>query len=240
MTIDGEMLAAYAEDQLDETDRARVEAALAVDPALAEDLARHRALRERLQAHFAPVLSMPMPGRLTAAARNQASAVEVIDLNAARAARTEKARHPSLTRWITGSAIAASLALGMVLGNQMTDNSPVGSAGGRLVAQGALGTALTTQHAATNGQPVHILLSLRTASGRYCRVFQTDAMTGLACRGDNGWGIDRMQSGGTAASGPYRQAGSPLGEIMAAAQDMAPAGAMDAAQERAAIAKGWK
>jgi anti-sigma factor RsiW len=48
MSISPEMLAAYADDQLDGADRAMVEQALAQDPALAQEVATHRALRARL------------------------------------------------------------------------------------------------------------------------------------------------------------------------------------------------
>jgi hypothetical protein len=241
MTIDREMLAAYAEGQLADPDRAVVEAAIATDPILAEEVASHQALKARLQAHFAPVLDSPVPDRLLDAVReNTASTAKIVSLDAARATRAEK-RGPLFTRWITGGAIAASLAVGLLLGTQIAPKNLVGQVDGKLVAQAALDTALTGQLASADMQPVHILLSFKDSGGRYCRVFDATTMAGLACRDADRWAIDRMQSGGAAAAtGQYRQAGSALSEIMAAAQSMAPEGALTSDQEKAAMDKGWR
>lgn len=235
MTIDRETLAAYAEGQLGAAETARVEAAIAADPALAKDVAAHRALRDRLQAHFATVLDMPVPDRLLDAVKSAPTA-EVIDLSAARKAKARTL--PS--RWIMGGAIAASLAIGLILGTQVSDGGPVGGASGQLVAQGALDKALTTQLASAESAQVRVPLSFRNEDGRYCRVFDTGTMAGIACRGDNAWIIDRMQSGGKGADTQYRQAGSALGEIMAAAQNMARQEALLPQEEAAARNRGWK
>jgi len=112
--------------------------------------------------------------------------------------------------------------------------------GGRLVAEGALDAALTAQLSGTDPRPVRVLLSLRDADGRYCRVFETEALAGLACRDKDRWGIERLQSGGAQAGGQYRQAGSAVGEIMAAAQALAPEGALDQREETAARDGNWK
>jgi hypothetical protein len=229
MSIDRETLAAYAEGQLDATEQQRVEAAIAADPALADEVAAHRALRERLRAHFAPILEMPVPDRLREAVLPSA---EVIDLDAVRKARGSS--------WIMSGAIAASLALGVIVGTQVRDGGPIGNVGGRMVAQGALDKALTTQLAAAQAQPIHVPLSFRNAQGRYCRVFDDGANAGIACRDDQRWVIDRLQSGSGAGDTQYRQAGSVMGEIMAAAQAMAPDGALAPQQEEAAKARGWK
>lgn len=233
MTIDRETLAAFAEGQLDAAETARVKAAIAADPVLANEVAAHRALRDRLQAHFAPVMDMPVPDRLLDAVRNAPTA-EVIDLNAARKARTL----PS--GWIMGGAIAASLAIGLIVGTQASSGGSMGNAGGQLVAQGSLDKALTTQLASADATQVRVPLSFQNKDGRYCRVFDTGAMTGIACREDNAWVIDRVQSGGKGDETQYRQAGSALGEIMAAAQDMARHGALLPQDEAAANKRGWK
>lgn len=229
MSIDRETLAAYAEGQLDAAERLRVEAAIAADPTLADEVAAHKALKERLRAHFAPIADMPVPDRLRNAVRPPA---EVIDLAAVRKARG--------SRWIMSGAIAASLALGLVVGTQVRDSGPIGNEGGRIVAQGALDKALTSQLAAAQAQPIRIPLSFRNAQGRYCRVFDAGATAGIACRDDQLWVIDRLQSGGGAGDVQYRQAGSAMGEIMAAAQAMAPDGALPPQQEEAAKARGWE
>jgi len=48
MTIEPEMLMAYADGELDPLNAKRVERAIASDPALAREVERHRALRRRI------------------------------------------------------------------------------------------------------------------------------------------------------------------------------------------------
>src|SRR5579862_1257434 len=72
MTFNEETLIAYADGELDAATRAALEAAAASDPQLAARIARHRALRARLQEAFAPVLAEPVPERLLASTRGEA------------------------------------------------------------------------------------------------------------------------------------------------------------------------
>lgn len=240
MTIDPEVLAAYADGELGREETARIEAAIAADPALAQAVEAHRALRRTLSAHFAPILAMPVPERLTNALMPRDN---VVDLAAARQSRQES-NTPRWTfpHWATGGALAASLALGLVLGGQLQTGRPISSRDGKLVASGALEKALTTQLASAQSEsaPVHILLSFQAKDGRYCRGFEEDATAGIACRADGDWAIVRTQASKLeASSGGYRQAGSSAAEIMVAAQDMAAGGALDADAERAARKAGW-
>ena len=57
--IDEAMLIAWVDGELDEVTRRRVDRAVADDPALAERLAMHRRLRERLSGHYAPIAAEP-------------------------------------------------------------------------------------------------------------------------------------------------------------------------------------
>lgn len=74
MSVPDELLMAYADGELSgaehAAERARVEAAIQSDPALANRVEQHRALRAQLKATFDPVLDEPVPDRLLAAARN--------------------------------------------------------------------------------------------------------------------------------------------------------------------------
>lgn len=245
MSITSEMLAAYADGQLGADDRAKVEAAIAADPALAEEVAAHRALRDRLSAHFRPVLDSPVPERLTALLEKTHSPMaEVVDLSAARTANRERKRPraPAMPRWAMGGAIAASLVVGLLIGGQFLSRAPVRSVDGQLVAGGALDAALTAQAASEpqDGQAVRILLSFKDDSGRFCRGFSAGTTSGIACRADGNWALVRTQASSPAPDGEYRQAGAASAEIMAAAQDMAPDGALDDAAEQAAIRAGWE
>lgn len=242
MTIDPETLAAYADGELSPEDAAKVETAIVADPDLARQVEAHRTLRAQLTAHFEPILDAPVPDRLTDLLRPKEGA-QVIDLAAVRRAREEEkpvveTRRP---RWAMGGALAASLALGLMVGRIAIPTGPVASEGGQLVARGDLANALSTQLAsAQDGKDVRILLSFQARDGHYCRGFEQGATAGIACREDNDWRILRTQAGTVPASaGGYAQAGSQAAEIMASAQDMAAGGAFDSIAERKARDAGW-
>jgi hypothetical protein len=240
MTIDPEMLAAYADGELGPAETARVEAAIAADRSLAEQVEAHRKLRATLSDHFAPIVDMTVPDRLTAMLTPKDN---IVSLAAVRAAREDaKPRRFTPTRWAMGGALAASLALGLFVGGQIPGGGPIVSRDGQLVASGALDKALTTQLAsAQDGAQTRILVSFKANDGRYCRGFESGATAGVACRDADRWAILRSQSSGPmAASGGYRQAGSADADIMAAAQNMASGPALDAASEKAARDKGWR
>lgn len=240
MSISREMLAAYADGELGPEDAARVEAAVATDPALAREVEAHRALRKALGAHFAPILDMPVPDRLK---RPLETSPQVVDLASARRARAEKASARStLPRWMTAGAMAASLVVGLLVGTQLSDAGMIVSEDGQLVASGTLDKALTSQLASAQNEdaPVRILLSFKSGDGRYCRGFEMGTTSGIVCRANGNWNLVRTQSGGAAHTTQYRQAGSAVSEIMAAAQEMAVGDALDADAERAARAAGWR
>ena len=56
MKFSQEDLMAYADGELDAETRAAVEAAMAEDPSIAAEVARHRALRDRVHGAFAGTL----------------------------------------------------------------------------------------------------------------------------------------------------------------------------------------
>jgi len=248
MTITPEMLAAYADGELGAEEAALVEAAMAEDPALAEEVAAHRDLRRQLVGHFAGIAEQPVPDRLLAALRpaGQAPAPvtnNVVSLAAIRAERkAAEPRAPASRRWVMGGALAASLALGLVLGTQLPSGGDIGTEGGKLVARGALDKALTHQLASAQAEaPVRILVSFKAQDGRYCRGFEQGPTAGIACRIGRDWAVVQTQSGREAApGGQYRQAGSHATAILAAAQDMAEGGALDSAAEKAARDGGWR
>jgi len=236
MTVTREQLAAYADGELSGEELARVEAAIAADPALAREVASHRLLKATLGSHFAPILDAPVPERLTQAVRGGTGGggAEVVDFAAARDKRQE--RRSGLPRWTWAAipALAASLALAVVLTRP--------GAPGAGYADAQLASALDDQLVASQpaGAQTRILLSFADKQGDLCRAFAGAAKSGIACRDDRGWRIAKTMGGGAAEMGEYRQAGSPDAALMAAAQDMAAGPALDAAQEQAAKAKGWR
>lgn len=238
MTIDPEMIAAYADGELGPEEAAQVEAAMLADPAIAAQVEAHLALRDQLRAHYRPLVDAPVPDRFMAMLT---PADNVIDFASARLAKAEKTPPPRM-RWMMGGAIAASLALGLVLGTQIPNGGSIRTQDGRMVASGALDKALTTQLAsAQDGKDVRILLTFKVKDGRYCRGFEEAGAAGIACHNGTGWAIERMQASDfrPGSSSDYRQAGSAAGAIMEAAQNMALDGALDPDSEQAARDKVW-
>lgn len=228
-----ELIAAYADGELVGEQLALVEAAVAADPALADLVAKHRALKDKLGAHFAPILDRPVPSNLTAMLQPQPDSAGVASFAAE---RQRRGLAPMVRRWapIAGPAMAASLVLALWQPWQ-AGNAPEGYAGGQLAS--ALDTQLVAEQG--TGEPTRILLSFEDEAGRYCRAWRGTDSGGIACRDDTGWKIERQLGLGAAQTTDYRQAGSDA-EILTAAQEMAAGGALDAVAEAEAKAKGWR
>lgn len=232
MTISPELLAAYADGELDAETAGLVEAQIAADPDLKANLAAHHALRAKLATHFSAVTALPVPDRLRQAVMADGKSPDVIDF----AAEAEKRRaRPKVMRWghIVGPALAASLVLALLGYSQRSADG---------YAQGDLAEALDEQLVATQvaDAPVRILLSVRNEQGQYCRGFSGKARSGLACHDDRGWRFVRTFGGTNQASAEYRQAGSADMAIMAAIQELAAGPALDAAGEAQAAGDGWR
>lgn len=225
MIPDNEMLMAYADGELDPIAARRMERAIADDPTLAEAVAAHRALRTRLGDAFAATVKEPVPDRLAALLT---PTVVPIRPPITRARR----------RWVEAAAIAATLVLGIAVG-QSWQSGPVAVRHGTLAASGSLARALDDQLAGTGGD-TRILASFRATSGEYCRVFTGGAIDGIACRDRTGWTLRRAQAAGKDTATAYRQAGSADAALLAAAQDMMAGDPLDAVGEARAQALGWR
>lgn len=228
MTITPEEIAAFADGELDPQRQAEVAAAVAADPALADQVRVHRALRQRLATHFAPVLGAPLPERLTAPLRTSAG---VIDLTAARQQRAG----PRLIRrwtWLAAPALAASIAVAVL--------QPGG--GGPAYLGGDMAAALDRQLVAQQSReaPTQVLLSFRDETGTYCRAFTAPTQSGIACRELTGWRLRVGAPGARPQAGEYRMAGSDTAALLEQAQAMAAGAALDGRQEAAARARGWR
>ncbi len=225
-----EQLMAYADGELGPIEAKRVERAIAADPALAAEVERHRALRARIAGSFAPVADEAVPDRLAALLQGNVVALP---------APAPRAR--TWTWWREAAALAACLVLGLLIGIGVPRGGPVTARGDGLYAAGPLAAALDRQASGGKDGDVRIAVSFRARDGAYCRVFDSAAADGIACRDAQGWALRRTQRGSAAASGPaYAQAGSADPELMATAQDMMAGDPLDAAAEQAARDKGWR
>ncbi len=237
MSVTREMLAAYADGEIDAAGFAEVEAALAADSALMREIEAHRALRARLSAHYAGIAEEEVPPGLSALLASGTpqrgdGGAQIVSLAAVRQGR---GLAPAIRRWVplAGPALAASLVLAIV--QPWQSDLPEG------YAQGDLAAALDTQLTATGAADAdtRILLSFARERGDLCRAYRSGESGGIACRDDTGWKIERQFALGDAQGTEFRQAGSEA-DLLAAAQDMAAGGALDGEGERAARERGWK
>lgn len=264
MSVTPEELAAYVDGELTGVAADRIAQAIAADPQLAARVEAEQRMRATLKRALDPVLAEPVPEDLTlmiaafAAAEAEddmtdapviatakSSPAPVVDLAAARA-RHER-QHPALParrwtkRWGIGAAIAASLVLGLAVGPQLLSRGPVRDQGGTLVASGTLARGLEIRLAADGpgGQSLKILASFQKDDGDFCRIFEAEKTSGIACKQDGAWRLERTVATGTRQETDYRQAGSAQAELLNAAQAMAKGDPLDAERERAARANGW-
>lgn len=226
---------AWLDGELDAEAAAAVAARVAADPALARLAEQHRALGATLRDAFEPIASSPVPEQLLAAARPQAT---VIDISQARQKRSARF---GLPQW---AAIAATLVVGVVTGTMLQGGgaSPVETSNGRLVAAATLDKALDVQLAsAAQGGPVRVGLTFRDGSGAICRSFTDGGSTGLACQDRGQWQIRGLFTGRPEGQqADYRMAAG-ADPALAALVDSTIAGdAFDANQERAAKERGWR
>lgn len=229
MTVSDEQLAAYADGELSELEAAQVRRAVAADPALARQLEQLEALKSVLSAHFDPVLTQPVPDRLTAPI---AAAAKVVDLGAVRAARRGWLQQPAV-RFGSLAALAAALVMVIFIGR---GSEPVGAGYAPAELAAALGEGLSGQKAADGTK---LLLSFRDNSGNACRAFSGQGQSGIACHDAKGWKLVKTGAAGGGSGSEYQQAGSEDAAIMAAAQDMAAGDAMTPEEEAAARQAGW-
>lgn len=234
MTFDPETVRAYVDGELDDVTAARIARAAETDGELAAAIRAERSLRDMLGAHFAPVLSEPVPERITApieAARKVVSLDEAREMRFGFNART--------MRW-AAPAMAAALVLALVI--PAMQGGQTETRDGLTFAANDLEQALDEQLVADQraGSDTRIMLSFADSEGNLCRGFARSDLSGIACRESGGWHLRVQRDGVDVASGDYRQASSVDSAIMAAAQDMASSPALDPDEERAAKARGWK
>lgn len=234
MTIDPETLPetlmAYADGELSPLAAKRVERAIAADPALGEQVARHRALASQLRGAFSAVEHAPVPAALEAMVRDSAKVTPI--------APPPPRAAPRPARWI--GALAASLIVGLLVGRMLPPSGSEAGIGialeqGRPVARGALADALDSQLASTQpaDAPVRIGLTFRDTAGDLCRTFQQDGLGGIACIVGDGWRLARLYGDMPRQAGAYRQAGSTA--MMADAQAMMAGDPLDARAEDQAL-----
>lgn len=243
MTMDSfERLSAWLDGALDPEDAAALEAELATNPALAEQLAQMQATDASLRAAFDAPMHEPVPDRFTALLGDPPTA-EVIDFAAAKARR--QAAKPAAPRrnWQAYAALAATVVFGFFfLGQPGLGPRPDAA---QVAFNKALETAPSGQQVALGGgKSLTPRLSFAAKDGRYCREFASGDQAGLACRGASGWTVEAMakddgpKAGGE--EGGYATAGGGGAALDQAYAKLGAGDPMDTAREQALIANGWK
>jgi hypothetical protein len=249
MKFSTETLMAYADGELDAETRQAIEAEMAVDPQVAQEVARHRALRLKLRSALGDVIHETVPDRLINAARTSPAGTraQVTDIAAARA--TRKAPEKRRWSWPEWGAIAASLMLGVLGGRAaLIGNSAdaIVAENGRMIAGGELASALNDRPSGTQdgGGKVHVSASFRAKDGDYCRTFavkEDAALAGLACNDAGKWNVRALAQSEKAAAGDYRMATTSMpASIAKAVEENIEGEALDADEEAAARRRGWK
>lgn len=234
MTFAPQTIRAYVDGELDDLTAARIERAAETDDELAAVIREERRLRDILGAHFAPILSEPVPARITAPIEVERKVASLDDARERRLGLNART-----LRW-AAPAMAAALVLALVV--PAMQGGPTESRDGLTFAANDLEQALDEQLVAEQhgGSDTRIMMSFADAQGKLCRGFARSDLSGIACRESGGWHLRVQRDGIDIASEDYRQASSVDGAIMAAAQDMTSSPALDPEQERAAKARGWK
>ena len=252
MNWSDDILMAYADGELEPETRGELERAMVGDASLRDRVAALQAQRERLKAAYAPVLDEAMPDRLSALLEVPTpaptptpalAAATVVSLDAARAARSPRR---ALSSWAQWGGMAASVALGVLIGTNLTRGGAdpsIAVQNGQLVAGGAIGQALSTQLASepVAAAPVAVQLSFVDKDGSFCRSFSTDAVAGVACRQGEAWAVQTLVAAERQPTGAMRQAASPLPRAVLDAVDQRIDGAaLDARREKQARDRGWR
>jgi hypothetical protein len=237
MKFPPETLMAYADGELDAQTRREIEAEMAVDPQVAQEVERHRAMRAEVGGAFAGVLEEAVPDRLLRAAKKTAP----------------KTDQPARRQWSwpEWTSMAASLLIGVLAGRTLLDRphtvSGIIASGvdGRIIASGALAQALSEQLSSQDNKDIDIGLSFRAKSGEYCRTFGANAsnlVVGFACRDAEVWRIDMLSTPPrTESRGDYRMASTQLpAPILQAIAARMQGEALDADEEAVARQRRWR
>jgi hypothetical protein len=262
-------LLAWLDGELDEAGAQEVEQAVRADEALMDRAEAHFVTMMQIRSAFAPLLEAPFPDGAAIVAPIPAQPEAIAPEEEPPVARTSPAR-PSLAagalrsirnhgaalarsglrRWI---ALALAALLGVVLGWLIFRSSPTTpiaeSSGaipvesgiirdhdGTLVAAGTLADALENGHENDISAPVRIALSFRDKAGRICRSFDTARLAGIACRDEDGWRLRlALQRSDSAKSSSSE---SPF--VGQAVDAMIAGDPLDAGEEQAARANGWR
>lgn len=241
-------IALYIDGEMDSAARAAFEAELEQQPELAAQVAQWRANDAALRAVIAerPV-DAALLERLGLSGDSVAPSARIIDFAAARAERVVHAPPAAASgrgvkpRWIAGGAIAAALALTVSI-KMMTATPGYSNDPAFQVAmqENAMGQSTPIGDGA-----VVPVLSFSASDGRFCREYRIEGanvVTGIACRAERRWTSEAEVQTANApdATAIVAASGETSATIDAAYARLRGGDPLDATQERALIASGWR
>lgn len=244
MTNNDDNIYRYVDGALPSDEEAVFAATVARDPNLAARVEAQHKLSQAARESFARDLEEPLPDRW----------VEMIDA-AAPAFRSEKVESLAARRerrsmrwkgWQVGTAAAASLIAGIMLGRVQSSNPLIEEKGGIVLASAPLQQALDEARSGVplqfgSNRALDVRISLKTAAGDYCR---EAILTGsgdsaghlVACRRDGKWHVQGLAQTAKEEGAYQTVAGdSPLDSVV----DAMGGEALDAEGERSALSRGW-
>ncbi|HJP69115.1 MAG TPA: anti-sigma factor, partial [Sphingomicrobium sp.] len=136
----------------------------------------------------------------------------------------------------------ATLAVGIFIGNMVPQrsNAPVDVQGGKIYAAASLNRALETELASAPTGDVRIGITFRSSAGQICRTFTQSAASGLACRSGDKWQVKGLFGAPEGQQADYRMAAGMDPNLASLVGSLMAGDAFDAAQEKAALQKGWR
>lgn len=246
-----EQLRAFLDGTIDDRLADAIEAAINADAALAqrvEGLVVADDTADQVRDAFAPLLAAPVPERLSGVVAPPPAGATLLDFAEARARKNRRiaANDDGMSatgggwRWPQWTAMAASLALGVLVGGPLLDGLDGTSRGDALVVAGAGGLTVPQPVAAMldtapGGRQValdglgrgEVVLTFRNADGQLCRQFTLAEASGtsdaLACAADTGWQVEALGRR-AAPTGEMRLAGGDAAVGVVAAVDAMIAG----------------
>lgn len=250
LVITDELLMAYADNELENGLARQVENAIASNPVLAARLKVFRVTGRALAPHFDALLEAQPPAAMLQAIRNApmmrpVAAAQKISFGQS-VRNVLKSIGFGASPWPALAGVAAGLLIGLV---STPWGGPAGALiseqNGKLVASGALEKTLetTTMQASQDGS-IQVVSTFKDETGRWCRLYQGPAHSGLACRQveqphwqiiATGEGVAGAENMTTPSEGGGAQAVDDLASRM-----MASSAALDTQTEAALIRRQWK
>jgi len=227
--VTDEELVAFLHGELGEEASASIEAVLLADPELAQRAERMAEQDEQIRLAFAPILEEEVPERLSAIVTAKSAEADVIDFATAKAKRGRAGWGlPQL------GAMAASLVLGLFIGQSLIDGSSNTAEEALLVAtQGGLRVNPEVQEVLSKSPSgravsvaglgkVDVAITFAANDGRLCRQFALEGSTrtddAVACRDGGEWKLEALGLR-PEASGEMRTAGGDVSPAVVSTVD---------------------